>query len=141
MGAVDIQPHVRAFIERQPVARLATVDAGAPHIVPICFALVDDRLYSVVDEKPKRTTRLQRLQNIAANPSVAVLFDVYSDDWTKLAWVMLRGPATVLDSGSEHATAVAALRARYPQYERMSLDEAPVIRIDPDRVTTWGGIS
>ena len=138
---MNLEPRVRAFIEGQPVARLATVDAaGAPHLVPICFTLIGDRLYSVVDEKPKRTTRLQRLRNIAANPNVAVLFDVYSDDWTQLAWVMLRGRAAVLDLGPEHDDAVAALRTRYPQYERMSLDEAPVIRVEPERVTAWGAV-
>jgi PPOX class probable F420-dependent enzyme len=139
---VDIEPAVAAFIERQRVARLATVEAaGVPHMVPICFALVEGCVYSVVDEKPKRSTRLQRLRNIAANPNVAVLFDVYSDDWSRLAWVMLRGSAAVLDSDAEHDAAVAALRARYPQYEQMSLENRPVIRIEPERVTTWGDLS
>ena len=82
---MDMPAAVRRFIERQRVARLATVDAsGLPHLVPICFALDGDVLYSVVDEKPKRTMHLQRLKNIETQPAVAVLLDEYDEDWTQL---------------------------------------------------------
>ena len=121
------------------MGRLATVDAGgAPHVVPICFALLDGRIYSVVDEKPKRTTRLQRLRNLEANPRAALLIDRYSDDWSQLAWVMVRGLAEVIEAGEEHAAAIAALRAKYRQYRAMALDDRPVIRLSPERVNAWG---
>ena len=58
------------------VAHLATVDAaGAPHIVPITFALEGDSLYTAVDAKPKRATPLRRFANVAANARVSVLVD------------------------------------------------------------------
>ena len=58
------------------VAHLATADRrGRPHAVPICFALDGDTLYFAVDSKPKRSPHLKRLDNIAANPAVSVLFD------------------------------------------------------------------
>ena len=130
---------VRAFIAAQPVARLATIDdAERPHVVPVCFALLEDRLYSVVDEKPKRSTRLQRLRNIEARPSAALLFDVYQDDWDELAWVMVRGSAVILDGGDEYDVALAALRERYPQYRAMALEGRPLIRLVPERVSSWG---
>ncbi len=48
------------------VVRLATVRPdGAPHVVPICFAIEGDTVYSAVDHKPKRSRALQRLANIA----------------------------------------------------------------------------
>ena len=48
--------------ERERVARLATVGPdGRPHVVPICFALDGDTLYTAVDSKPKSTRRLRRL--------------------------------------------------------------------------------
>src|SRR5665213_932375 len=72
------------------VARLAPVDAdGRPHIVPICFALDEQTLYFAVDSKPKQTTNLKRLRNIAANPAISVLVDHYEADWDKLWWVRL----------------------------------------------------
>ncbi|MDP9296456.1 MAG: pyridoxamine 5'-phosphate oxidase family protein, partial [Actinomycetota bacterium] len=42
------------------VAHLATVRPdGGPHVVPIVFALEGDRLYTAIDDKPKRTRGLQ----------------------------------------------------------------------------------
>lgn len=138
---MPIEPAVRAFIERQRVARLATVDAeGHPHLVPIVFALVDEVVYSAIDEKPKRTTRLQRLRNIETQPAVTLLVDVYDEDWSQLAWVQLRGQAAVIEGGDEHAHGIAALRARYPQYASMRLESRPLIRIAIERAIVWGAI-
>lgn len=117
-----------------PVARLATVTPeGRPHTVPIVFAADGDVVYTAVDGKPKSTNRLRRLANIAANPAVSVLVDHYADDWSQLWWVRADGIATVLTEGPECEHALALLRAKYPQYELVSLD-GPVIRI---AVTTW----
>lgn len=115
------------------VARLATVSAaGVPHLVPITFAVLDERIVFVVDDKPKTTTRLKRVDNIAANPSVCVLVDAYDDDWTRLWWVRADGVAIVLDADDE---AVDALTARYPAYRR-SRPPGPVVSI---AVTGWSG--
>jgi len=115
------------------VARLATVSAaGVPHLVPITFAVLDERIVFVVDDKPKSTTRLRRLDNIASQPFVCVLVDVYDDDWTRLWWVRADGTATILASDTE---AVDALAARYAAYvERRP--PGPVVSID---VTAWIG--
>jgi coenzyme F420-0:L-glutamate ligase / coenzyme F420-1:gamma-L-glutamate ligase len=133
----------RRFLERRRVAHLATADAsGAPHVVPICFALIGGSLYVAIDEKPKHgdVMRLRRLRNIAENPHVAILADVYDDaDWSRLGFVMLRATARLLSPGSpEHVEAIRALRHRYPQYRDMALDGRPVIAADIDTVTTWG---
>ena len=138
-----LTPETRTFIDAQRVARLATVDTGAhPHIVPICFALAPDAytLYTPIDEKPKRGdyTHLRRLRNIAANPNVQVLFDVYDDsDWQRLRYVQLRGAARTITPGDEHARAIALLRTRYPQYARMALESRPVIAVDVARFVGW----
>jgi PPOX class probable F420-dependent enzyme len=138
---MPLDRRVREFIDSQRVARLATIDDRArPHIVPICFALVDDRLYSVIDEKPKRSepTRLRRLLNMEANPHVQVLFDHYDDeDWAQLRFVQVRGEARVLYSDGEYERALKALRGRYKQYEDMALDGRPVIVVDVDALVSW----
>jgi PPOX class probable F420-dependent enzyme len=133
----------RRFLERQRVARLATADAGGtPHVVPICFVLLGDTAYIAIDEKPKTAEflRLRRLRNIAENPRVAIVADVYTDDdWSRLGYVMLRATARVLTSEvEEHARAVAALRAKYAPYRAMALDARPVIAADVTSVTAWG---
>jgi PPOX class probable F420-dependent enzyme len=119
--------------EEARVARLATVDAsGRPHLVPICFAIEGDTLYTAVDEKPKRTRRLQRLANIESNPTVEVLIDHYEDDWSLLWWVRLRGVARIV----EDPHAVELLVAKYPQY-RAQPPTGPVIAVAIEERSEW----
>ena len=116
------------------VARLATVGRdGAPHLVPITFALVGDVIHSAVDAKPKRHTRLQRLANIAHEPRVSVLVDRYDDDWAALWWVRADGVARVLRSSP---AGLEALSAKYPQY-RTAPPSGPFIEIDVRRWSAW----
>jgi PPOX class probable F420-dependent enzyme len=118
------------------VARLATVGpTGDPHLVPITFALLDERtLVTAVDHKPKRTTALKRLANIAANPQVSVLVDHYEDDWTKLWWVRADGHARVCKAAP--AGAAEALAGRYPQY-RDQPPQGPFIVVEVQRFSGW----
>jgi PPOX class probable F420-dependent enzyme len=133
----------RQFLARRKVGHLATADrAGAPHVVPVCFAIAEEALYITIDEKPKRADApLKRLRNIAQNPAVAVVVDRYDDDWARLGWVMLRGRAEILTGGDEHARAQALLRSRYPQLADMSIGSLPVIAVRVERVTSWGNLA
>src|ERR1700722_12776867 len=118
------------------VARLATVGStGAPHLVPITFALLDDRtLVTAVDHKPKRTTALRRLANIEANPRVSVLVDHYEDDWERLWWVRADGRARVEKAAP--AGAAEALAQRYIQY-RERPPQGPFIVVEIQRFSGW----
>jgi PPOX class probable F420-dependent enzyme len=131
------------FLSRRKVAHLATADRrGAPHVVPVCFAIEGGALYITIDEKPKRPdVPLKRLRNIAENPAIAVVVDRYDDDWTRLGWVMLRGRADILTDGAEHARAQDLLRARYPQLNDMQIASLPVIAVRLERVTSWGNLA
>jgi PPOX class probable F420-dependent enzyme len=118
------------------IGRLATADSqGRPHLVPIVFAVVGDRVYSAVDAKPKRTTALRRLANVRANPFVAVLVDHYDDaDWDALWWVRADGRARVLEpDGTEARRALALLHARYPQQR----PTGAVLAVDVARWSGW----
>jgi PPOX class probable F420-dependent enzyme len=119
------------------VARLASVDAeGRPHLVPIVFALDGDVVFSAVDAKPKRTTALKRLSNIAANPHVALLADHYDDaDWDALWWVRADGVARVIDD-ADARRGIALLAERYDQY-RAAPPRGPVIAITVERWSGW----
>ncbi|MBI4220896.1 MAG: TIGR03668 family PPOX class F420-dependent oxidoreductase [Chloroflexi bacterium] len=130
------------FIDSLIVARLATVDEGGqPHVVPICFARDRDYIFTAIDRKPKRTVNLKRLKNITATARAAVLFDRYSDDWSSLAWVQIRGAAEILFAGPEHDYALQLLRGKYVQYRGVDLSAAPVIRIAAHHVATWGNLN
>ncbi len=130
-----------AFLLDARVARLATVDAtGRPHMVPVCFAVVDGSIYTPLDDKPKRVedAQLQRVRNIEANAAVCLLVDRYSEDWSELAWLQVRARAALVGPGDAgHMPALAALRERYPQYRQMALERRPVLRLLPDRVVSW----
>jgi PPOX class probable F420-dependent enzyme len=118
------------------VARLATADAhGRPHLVPVVFAVDGEHIYSAVDAKPKRTTALRRLRNVAENPFVALLVDHYDDaDWGALWWVRAEGRGRVLDVDAPEARrAVELLRARYPQQRVVGA----VLVVDVERWSGW----
>lgn len=106
------------ILDREPVARLALLaDDGAPEVMPIVFARVDEALYSPIDGKPKSSARLARLRHIAREPRVGLVIDRYEDDWRQLWWLRLTANALAIDAA--HASfdaAAAALRAKYPQY-------------------------
>src|SRR5262249_51780931 len=77
----------RRLWPHDPRGLAATADGRAvPHVVPVCFAVLERTLYITIDEKPKRRpgTALKRLRNIAENPAVAVVVDCYDEDWARL---------------------------------------------------------
>ena len=125
---------LRQRVDAARVAHLATTRPdGRPHVVPCCFVLGGNTVYSAVDAKPKSTLALQRLRNLAAHPAASLVVDYYDDDWTKLWWVRLDGAARVLETGAERDEALAALAGKYPQY----VDAPPpgaVVAVD---VTEW----
>jgi len=128
---------MRQRIYSARVARLATADAdGTPHVVPVTFALDGDTIYFAVDAKPKRTTDLKRLRNIAANPAVAVLVDHYEEDWSRLWWVRVDGTARVVEDRAGVDRAIGLLVERYDQY-RKAPPSGPVVAISIGRMTGW----
>ena len=130
-----------AFLERQRSGRLATVDPrGQPHAVPICYALLDGVLYTPIDEKPKTgdPRELRRIRNILANPKVCLVVDHYEDDdWSRLAWLQVRGEASLVENSGERERALTELRRRYRQYRAMALEELPLLKITPTRLVGW----
>lgn len=143
--SLEISEAVRRFILAHDVARLATCGQdGQPHVIPFCYAFDGQQFYFVVDEKPKRQTGrpLKRVRNMLENPQVALVIDDYLEDWTRLAYVLVQGTAALVAEEAEYATALALLRARYPQYRSMALSFArnAMVRITPTRVHAWGSI-
>jgi len=134
-----------AFVSARRVGRLATADAaGEPAVVPICYAVIDvdgsPLVVSALDEKPKRVADadLARVRHIRARPEVALTVDDYTEDWSRLAFVHLRGRARVVaPEAAAHAPAVAALQAKYPQYAAMAIETRPIVAIGDLTATGW----
>jgi PPOX class probable F420-dependent enzyme len=141
---LDWSLNIQTFVQSHRVARLATVDAtGQPLVLPLCYVLDGETLYSPTDAKPKRVPvqRLKRLQNIRENPRVALVIDDYGEDWTQLSYVLLHGTAEILSEGPEFERAIAALRAKYPQYRDMPIQDNPMIVVHLTRVVSWGAVN
>ena len=139
---MEIDDATREFIRSHRVARFATADADCqPTVVPFCYVLDGEKIYSPVDEKPKRVApaQLKRVRNIRANPKVSLLIDDYSEDWSKLEYVIIAGRAEIIspEGGGEHARAVALLRDKYEQYRSMAIDERLIIKITIISVKHW----
>jgi PPOX class probable F420-dependent enzyme len=136
-----MEPWVEDALAGARVGRLATVGReGTVGLVPICFAVVGGRLVSAVDHKPKRTSRLRRLDDIVASGRATVLVDHYDEDWTRLWWVRVTGRADVLDDGDPASSAARdALVGKYGRAEQYGDNPpaGPVYRVALDEVTAW----
>ena len=135
---------IAEFVESHRVARLATADAGGtPYAVPICYAFDGERIYTAIDLKPKTVSgrQLKRVRNIIENPQVAIVIDDYSEDWSELAYVMIRGSAEIIEDGEERDCAETLLREKYTQYAEMLVHGCAVIRIIPERVVSWDAMN
>ena len=141
----------RAFLAAARSATLATIAPdGRPRLVPICFVLLGAataaRVYSPLDDKPKASADpldLARVRDLLARPAATLLVDRWSEDWDRLGWLRLDVRATIVEPGpgEDHASVVAALRAKYPQYERHHLESRPILRFEIERVVAWGDLT
>lgn len=128
------------LIEAARVAALATSGPGGqPHVVPIAFVYDDGHLFTPLDRKPKRKgpKQLQRVQDLEHNPRAAVLVQHYEADWSRLAWIQLRGRGSVVEDGPVRDRAIEMLRAKYPQYAELPLTDRPIIALEVDQAISW----
>jgi PPOX class probable F420-dependent enzyme len=119
------------------VARLASVRPdGAPHVVPVVFALVQDVVFTAVDHKPKRSARLQRLANLEAEPRCSLLVDSYDPDWSRLWWVRADGRAEIVLGPDPDHPGLLVLAERFADY-RGGPPPPVLVRITVTRWTGW----
>ena len=136
---------IEKFIERARIARLATANSECkPHLVPVVFVFDGNLFFIPIDEKRKsvKPEKLKRVTNINENPNVALLIDEYSEDWIKLAFVMIQGKASIVvnEVQEEYFTqlqeANKKLMTKYPQYQKIGLGKMCII-IKPEKVASW----
>jgi PPOX class probable F420-dependent enzyme len=104
--------------------------------VPVVFAIDSGNIVTAVDSKPKRPLQLARVSHIIRDPRVSFLADHYSDDWSALWWVRIDGLASLEQTGDGFERGIAALIARYQQYQKVAIP-GPLIRILPTRFSSW----
>jgi PPOX class probable F420-dependent enzyme len=118
------------------VCRVATVgEAGTPHLVPVCHALIGDRVYFGSGDEARKTL------NLEANPRLALTVDLYAEDWSQLKGVMVQGTARLIRRGPAFTRARKRLYAKYPQYPReaaLSVSDSVIVEVTPTHVFAWG---
>jgi len=140
---MDIDPTIEKFIERARIARLATANSESQsHLVPVVFVFDDSHFFIPIDEKRKTITpeKLKRVTNINENPSVVLLIDDYSEDWTKLAFVLIQGKASIVNKLQDDETqlqeAYKKLLIKYPQYQKIGIGNMCII-VKPEKISSW----
>lgn len=124
------------LLESERVGRLGLLDdEGGPRVLPVTFAVADGRIWSAIDNKPKRAAEPARVRFLRRDPRAALTVDRYSDDWEELAWVQVMGAVRVLDL-TEGKTGLAALSAKYEQY-REETPPGPLLALEPERYLCW----
>jgi len=123
------------FVEPARVARLATVDSqGILHNVPICPVFAGGRFYVGTEANAKK------VRNIQANADVTLVFDDYTECWSRLRGVMIQGHARVVGK-QEFRLLRKKFYDKFLQYEDAApLDEkdSAIIEIVPQKKFSWG---
>jgi PPOX class probable F420-dependent enzyme len=121
------------MLSAERVARLALLDEeDLPRLLPVTFAVWEGAVWSAIDRKPKRTAEPARVRRLRRRPEAALLVDRYDDDWSRLAWLELRGSVSIEPVGP----ALEALAERYEQY-RAEPPPGPLLRLDVERAAWW----
>ena len=130
------------IIDEMEVARLSLVTTDKePDAMPIVFARVENKIFSPIDEKPKKSSKLSRLDSIRTTPKALVVLDHYSARWEDLWWVRLSCVARIVHKDDVNwDRGVTNLLEKYPQYQTVGLfkGENPImLEFEWITVRTW----
>jgi len=118
------------------VCRVATTGVdGNPHVVPVCHVLVGDKIYFGSGDDARK------VENLRENPRIALTIDLYSDEWSRLAGVMIQGIAALIQRGPRFKQVRARLYEKYPQYPEdaaISTSDSVIVEVTPTHVFSWG---
>ena len=129
-------PWANALLEKERVGRLGILDLeSGPRVQPVTFAVAEGRIWSAIDQKPKRTVEPARLRFLRRDARAALTVDRYSDDWEELAWVQVLGRVSILDA-DDAASGLRALLEKYEQYLEAP-PPGPVLALEPQRYLWW----
>lgn len=132
----DVVAWATELLEMARVGRMGLLDEeGAPRVLPVTFVVAEGRIWSAIDQKPKRAGEPARLRYLRRDPRAALTVDRYSDDWEELAWVQVLGTVRILDL-AEGAPGLGALSAKYEQY-RGKRPPGPLLALQPERYLWW----
>jgi len=126
---------IAKLLTQERVCRVATAGHdGMPHVVPVCHVVADGKVYFGTGKKS------QKARNLKTNSHVAVLVDLYSEDWSFLRGVMVQGTARLIPRGPEFRKIRTLLYEKFPQYpdeSALAESDSVIVEMTPARVTSW----
>jgi hypothetical protein len=83
------------------------------------------------------------VRNLLETGRFALVVDRWDENWSRLGYVLTRGRAALCVDPARQRAAIAALRARYPQYVAMDLDAArhAIVELAVERIHVWGRLT
>jgi Pyridoxamine 5'-phosphate oxidase len=100
--------------------------------VPVVYAMDSDGYIGVpVDRvKPKASLRLQREQNLEADPRATLLIEQWDrNDWSQLWWVRAQLQWQGPDNAEREQSLANALAPRFHQYQDHPFEQVLVLRV------------
>jgi nitroimidazol reductase NimA-like FMN-containing flavoprotein (pyridoxamine 5'-phosphate oxidase superfamily) len=133
---VRLRKDLAEIVAMERVSRVATVGRGGqPHVVPVCHVADNGRIYFATGRDSLKVRHLR------ANPNLAVIVDVYAEDWNVLRGVLILGSAALIERGSRFRKIRGLLYRKYPQYPKKSAigeRDSVMIEVTPRHVSSWG---
>jgi nitroimidazol reductase NimA-like FMN-containing flavoprotein (pyridoxamine 5'-phosphate oxidase superfamily) len=132
---VRLKKSVAKLLSHERVCRVATAGKSALHAVPVCHVLEGGRLYFGSDRTSIKVRNLQK------DPRIAVVVDLYAEDWDLLRGAMIHGTAKLIRGGPQFRKIRTLLYKKYPQYPgEAALDESGsvIVEVTPVHVSAWG---
>ena len=80
-----LKASVRKFLENDRVCWVATAGLGSLHVVPVCHVVAEGKIYFATDAQSQKARNLQRA------PRLALVADLYSEDWPHKGRSRFRG--------------------------------------------------
>jgi nitroimidazol reductase NimA-like FMN-containing flavoprotein (pyridoxamine 5'-phosphate oxidase superfamily) len=132
---VRLKKAVANLLGLERVCRVATAGESGIHVVPVCQVLEGGRIYFGSGRDAAKVRHLQK------DPRIAVVVDLYSEDWDSLKGAMIQGTAKLIRGGPQFRKIRALLYKKYPQYPAASAIEesdSVIVEVTPVRLSDWG---
>lgn len=132
--------------EGRKVLQVATIGRdGAPHLAPMWYVMVDDKI--VV----RSFTKSQKIVNLNRDPRLSVLVET-GDAYAELKGAMIKGSATLVTDPDFVLSIYGQLAARYPmvgpgpiELDQATLEQAfgrfaaknTAVIVEPESIASW----
>lgn len=120
------------YLKSLEEARVATSHSDIPHVKPVSYVYQDGMIFYATDYETRN------YKNLVINPNVAISIDTYKSKDHKA--VIIQGKAKIIENGEEFKKIYMVFFDKF-QWVRdtpWKENEAPFVKIIPNKKTSWG---